>query len=72
MIVKIQQSLVTNAPTKQMLIYDEIRSVFEEVPLTKAVAKALKGRPKAYFKVNLKDDNIDTLEIIKEVARQNW
>lgn len=69
-ILKVQQSLSTNAEYPQMLAYDEKRKYIFQHDLSNAVAKLLDGRPKAYFESIINDKN--ALEIGKEVEEQDW
>ncbi len=70
MIVKIQQSLAGNTTVKQMLIYNETKSLMYEENLSKGVELLLRGRPKAYFEVNVTSEG--TLNILDEVEEQDW
>jgi hypothetical protein len=70
MIIKIQQSQFTTTKTKQMLIYNEDRSLFHEDELSKEVEEVLNGRPKAYFEAEI--NKYGALSILKEVDEPNW
>lgn len=68
-LVKIQASLASNAGYQSMLMYDESRSLMVEREIMPEIKKLLKGRPKAYFMVEIKDT---ILHVSKEVPNPGW
>jgi hypothetical protein len=68
-IVKIQQSFSTSASKRQMLIYNENRSVMWQSELTDDIRKLLHNRPKAYFNAEIVNDKIKVLD---EAEAQKW
>lgn len=69
MIVKVQISQFSSDGIKYMFFYNRSRSIMEERNLTEEVLKAMKGRAKAFFKVNITPDSFS---IIEEVPDQDW
>lgn len=69
-IVKVQQSIATTAPEPMCLVYNKSRSVMGEFPLTPEIAKALNGRPKAYFRALVGKDGAVSLD--QEMGEQPW
>lgn len=69
MVVKIQASLASNAGYQSMLVYDESRDFFVEREILPEIKKLLRGRPKAYFEIELKDT---IMHINKEVSNPGW
>jgi len=69
MIVKIQQSLATSEGETQMLVYNEDRSYEFERPLTEWARQVLKGRPKAYFEMEVVPGGF---RLLGEVEPQPW
>lgn len=72
MIVKVQVPLASNIPRDEWraLIYNRDRSFEMEMPITDDIITYLKGRPKAYFHINLREGN--PLFIESEAPWQNW
>ena len=69
MIVKVQQSQYTTTNYRQVLVYNEDRSVYLEGDLPKKLGKLLGDRHKAYFKIEIVDNK---LNILGEVEAQDW
>lgn len=69
-VVKVQSSLYTTGTASQMLVYNEDKSIYYEMELTKEVKRVLAGRPKAYFEFTLTGNN--EIRLGKEVVPQNW
>lgn len=69
MIVKVQQSIRTNAGTPQVLIYNKSRKYEYEGDLPKDLTEVLGRRLKVFFKAKIVDNKF---ELIKEVKDKNW
>jgi hypothetical protein len=69
MIVKVQQSITTNASKPQMLAYSENRKIEYLGDLTRKVKQRLNGRLKAYFDADIVNRKI---ELYNEVPEQDW
>ena len=69
MIIKIQQSIITNAEKPQMLVYSKSKIFTYQADLTKEVKALLKDRPKAYFKAKIINHVINLLD---EVEQQDF
>lgn len=68
-VVKIQQSIVTNAGKAQVLIYNQSRTIQYEGDLPEDVEKFMAGKMKIFALVNIKDDKIN---VIRAVKPRNW
>lgn len=71
-IVKIQTSQFSSGPGRSMLIYDQSRQFYVQLPLTTEVLGLMKGRPKAYFEAKIDLGKARNIQIIKEVDPQPW
>jgi len=69
MIVKVQQSITTNANKPQMLVYSDNRKIEYLGDLTRKVKQRLNGRLKAYFDADIVNRKI---ELYNEVPEQDW
>lgn len=72
MIVKVQLSLHTTCAARQVLIYNEDRSVTYQGDITPDVAKIMGDENKAYFKAKLRRDG--TIELFENyrIGDQAW
>ncbi len=70
MIVKAQISLETSETVKQVLIYNQDRSVCFEMDAPPAVLDAMADRRKAFFHAELRDDG--KLELLEVAPWQEW
>lgn len=69
MIVKVQISIFTNEAKRQILIYNEDRSVNYQEDADKDTIKLMDGELKKYFKATIKGKII---HLGKEVGEQEW
>lgn len=69
LVVKIQRSLYSDEG-EMMLIYDEKRTVYGKLPLSKEVSHMLGNDLKGYFNAHLRRDG--KLIIGRRVKNQNW
>ncbi len=70
MIVKVQQSLATSAEQRQMLVYNEDRTVFGQFPVTQEVLAVLSDRPKVFFHAEV--DETGFVQLSGEAPWQEW
>ena len=70
MIVKVQISLDTSLPKKQVLVYNEDRSIEWHAEAPKEILEVMDSRPKAFFKAHLDKDK--KIVIDEEVPEQTW
>lgn len=72
MIVKVQVSTFTTEKTRQVLIYNESRSVEHQCDLTPDLAEMMAGDLKAFFKARLHLDGTIELMMHTRIAEQGW
>jgi len=68
-IVKVQIALAWSHGKQPALVYNEDRSVMGEMPVSRAVLKAMDGAPKAFFYAKLRGTE---LELLDEAPWQDW
>lgn len=69
LIVKVQLSLFTNERVRQVVVYNEDRSIEFMFDAPKDVLKLMGERPKAFFYATLNDG---TLGLDEEAPWQDW
>ena len=70
MIVKVQQSIQTTEKTKQILVYNQSRTIEYQGDITEEIKEMMKGRLKVFFKAKLSPEN--QIILIKEVKEKDW
>jgi hypothetical protein len=68
-IVKVQLSLGSTEPNRQMLLYNEDHSVIWQADAPKNIIEAMDGKPKAFFNATLKGTII---HLGTKAQRQDW
>jgi len=69
-IVKIQQPLLTNSKTKEVMVYSEDQSIFYMGPITKEVKKFIGNEPKGFYKVSIGKDKM--INILEKAGWEDW
>lgn len=72
-IVKVQVPLMSNSADamKRCLVYNEDRSFKDYFPIDKNIKRAMKGRPKAFFRAGMMGDTF-VLGTESEVPDPGW
>jgi hypothetical protein len=61
-VVKVQLSLSTSAQTRQLLIYNEDKTVFHQEPATPEIVRHLKNKAKSFWLARIRNTLIELLE----------
>lgn len=69
MIVKVQLPIASSADNPPMLVYNEDRSVFMQMPIQERFVDELKDFPRGYYNARFVDDQ---LVINERIADQAW
>ena len=70
MIIKVQISQFTTTAEKQVLVYNESRTILGEFPLTVEIEEAMQGRIKAFFKAEVSP--LGAIELDRMVKDREW
>jgi hypothetical protein len=72
LIVKLQVPISSNVPPEEhkALLYDQTRHFEMMTPISDEILEQLRGRPKAFFEIDLRDGN--PFRFIREVPDQGW
>jgi hypothetical protein len=70
MIVKVQVSLATTHEKRQVLVYNEDKSVYYEDDASREILQRMDGRVKVYFNARMVGTDIEIQGEVKE--EQDW